>query len=391
MEKAKSMRLQACLPQSWWEFALDHATHVYNRTPIRRLSWLTPYTMLTGDKPSIDHLRVFGSGAYVFIPAEVRANKLSPKSELMVYLGTAPGGKGWIFMRGPNNVIFTAANATFDESLFPRCPKQVGVRKNIKLQTSAPKPKQCSGEDCHCPFPMSDEEQEEEQPVPLPVDKGKSKETWVQARQREIEERIRRIPIPSEAPPITMPPRREGPLAPRQVVPIPLQPEQRRSGRARKVPVKLGNVYGNKHPVEIEKEIRSKRTWSRVVGEHSSRPRPGAPGRTGPPPELTEEEPEAGPSSIHDSEDDVEDSLQPSSSSDDDHVAKLCREGGAALSHFLIFKAITPNAPEKSPKEWTFRDLANLPKESLVEWKAACEKELDTLNRRKVFELIKRP
>jgi len=91
-----------------------------------------------------------------------------------------------------------------------------------------------------------------------------------------------------------------------------------------------------------------------VVGEHSSRPRPGAPSRTGPPPELTEEEPEAGPSSIHDSEDDVEDSLEPSSSSDDDPVAKLCREGGAALSHFLIFKAITPNAEEKSPKEWTF-------------------------------------
>ena len=34
MEKAETMQLQACLPQSWWEFALDHATHIYNRTPI---------------------------------------------------------------------------------------------------------------------------------------------------------------------------------------------------------------------------------------------------------------------------------------------------------------------------------------------------------------------
>src|SRR6267154_771125 len=34
MEKAESMRLQACLPQSWWEFTLDHATHVYNLTPM---------------------------------------------------------------------------------------------------------------------------------------------------------------------------------------------------------------------------------------------------------------------------------------------------------------------------------------------------------------------
>ena len=34
-DKAESLRLQACLPPSWWEFALDHVTHVYNRTPIK--------------------------------------------------------------------------------------------------------------------------------------------------------------------------------------------------------------------------------------------------------------------------------------------------------------------------------------------------------------------
>ena len=114
--------LQACLPPSWWEFALDHATHVYNRTPMKRLEWRTPSEWLTGIRPSIDHLRVLGCAAYVFIPAEVRTNKLSPKSELMTYLGTAPGGKGWIFMRTPNNIVFTAAQAIFDESMFPKCP-----------------------------------------------------------------------------------------------------------------------------------------------------------------------------------------------------------------------------------------------------------------------------
>ena len=41
-DKAESLRLQACLPPSWWEFALDHATHVYNWTPMKRLEWCTP-------------------------------------------------------------------------------------------------------------------------------------------------------------------------------------------------------------------------------------------------------------------------------------------------------------------------------------------------------------
>ena len=121
-DKAESLRLQACLLPSWWEFALDHATHVYNRTPMKRLEWRTPSEWLTGTQPSIDHLWVLSCTAYVFIPAEVRTNKLSPKSELMTYLGTAPGGKGWIFMRTPNNVVFTAAQAIFNESMFPKCP-----------------------------------------------------------------------------------------------------------------------------------------------------------------------------------------------------------------------------------------------------------------------------
>ena len=119
MEKAETMRLQACLPQSYWEFALDYATHIYNRTPMRRLAWRTPYQYMTDEVPSLNYLRVFGSAAYVFIPAEVRVNKMSPKSELMTFIGLAPGGHGWLFMRSPNNVVFTVAQATFDEYFFP--------------------------------------------------------------------------------------------------------------------------------------------------------------------------------------------------------------------------------------------------------------------------------
>jgi len=71
MDKAESMRLLACLPQSWWEFSVEHATHVYNRTPLHHHEWRTPIQLLNGERPSIAHLRVFGCGAYVFIPAEI--------------------------------------------------------------------------------------------------------------------------------------------------------------------------------------------------------------------------------------------------------------------------------------------------------------------------------
>ena len=156
-EKAESMRLQACLSQSWWEFALNHATHVYNLTPQKRLHWHTPSEILTNIRPSVGHLRVLGCAAYIFIPAEVQTNKLAPKSELMVYLGSHPGGKGWIFMHGPNNVIFSAAHALFDESMFPQCPKQQGTRANTRLQTPAPVPSPFqAGDNCQCPIPGND-------------------------------------------------------------------------------------------------------------------------------------------------------------------------------------------------------------------------------------------
>ena len=73
-------------------------------------------------KPDVTHLRVFGCSTYIFLPEEVRANKLNPKSELMTFLGYPQGTKGYLFMRGPNNMLFTAVQALFDETLFPKCP-----------------------------------------------------------------------------------------------------------------------------------------------------------------------------------------------------------------------------------------------------------------------------
>ena len=124
MEKAQAIRLESCLPQNWWEFAVNHAVHVYNCTPLKhsRNDYKTPFERLQCRKPDVAHLRVFGCGAYVFLPEDIRTNNLSPRSELMTSIGLSEGTKGYIFMRSPNNVIFTAIQALFDETLFPKCP-----------------------------------------------------------------------------------------------------------------------------------------------------------------------------------------------------------------------------------------------------------------------------
>ncbi|KAJ3533172.1 hypothetical protein NM688_g7317 [Phlebia brevispora] len=67
----------------------------------------------------VDKLRVFGSDAWVHIPADVLKDKLEPKSELMVYLGNT--SYGWKFMRSSNNIVFTLSQAIFNESVFLKC------------------------------------------------------------------------------------------------------------------------------------------------------------------------------------------------------------------------------------------------------------------------------
>ena len=124
MDKAEAMCHLACLPNSWWEFTTAHATHIYNRTPLSRLQWHTPSEALHSKQPQIDHLHIFGCAAYVFLPADVQADTLASKSELMVYLGVAPDNNAnFLFMRSPNNILFTAVQAEFSEVQFPKCDK----------------------------------------------------------------------------------------------------------------------------------------------------------------------------------------------------------------------------------------------------------------------------
>ena len=51
-------------------------------------------------------------------------------------------------------------------------------------------------------------------------------------------------------------------------------------------------------------------------------------------------------------------------------VAKLCQKGGVVLINYLLLKAIPPVKPSKQSniREWTFCDIAHLPKAEQFEW-----------------------
>ena len=374
MEKAESMRLQACIPQSWWEFAVEHATHVYNRTPLRRHNWQTPYQLLYGERPSINHLRIFGCGAYVFLPAEIRANKLAPKSELMTYLGNAPGAGGFVFMRAPNNVLFYSTHCIFDETLFPKCATP--TKRSLTRLLEAPPSHQQHQDDVQNKEPIPVDE--EVAPPRRTTLKGKESQRGPPVQPQEEEH-----PEPpaqqrsEERSPDRMPPPPSPPLGPR------------RSQRTRRVPVRPDNVYGDRHPVEILNDPTG-RKGRRTIQGSVPRPIENIPGSSRQVPDLPPavEDPPLPPISPTESELDIEKGLD-----NTDHEAeRACREGGVILLSFLIAKAISPIASATTnPKEWGYRDIARLPELELKEWQNACLQELEALRRRDVYELVPRP
>jgi len=73
----------------------------------------------------------------MFLPKEVRANKLTLRSELMRYIGYETGIKGWKFMQ-PSGTILTGAMVTFDETLFPCCPEAKTLARTDLGETPDP-------------------------------------------------------------------------------------------------------------------------------------------------------------------------------------------------------------------------------------------------------------
>ena len=138
MDKAQAMHLHACLPDSYWEFAILHAAHVYNMTPKNRLNWRTPLELLKGrNLLFLMSLCVFRCSDYMHLPDETCKGKLQPKSQLMVYLNVSAGSEHhYLFMR-PNNLLHTSAHAIFDEHLFPMCS---GARPHKPVSHAPHKP-----------------------------------------------------------------------------------------------------------------------------------------------------------------------------------------------------------------------------------------------------------
>src|SRR5487761_1184924 len=395
MDKVKALQHEACLPDSWWEFAVEHALHCYNRTPVMRLHWRTPYEAIHHEQPDISMLRVFGCGAYVYLPPTVRKDKLAPNSELMIHLGQAEGIKGYRFMRDSGR-IFTAPDVLFDEELYPKCKTQY---KRPTTRIHEPRDEQPPGSSKDAPsappsetIPWDVKGNERPNPPSLPPPRQPPAPPPTPPSPKPGPSRRPQTPERREPPPLPI-------RSPQRPPPRRLQsrsPPPRRSERLRRPPTRPGNVYGEqRHPTEIERDIGRTRQWERMTGSQPSTPEsredpleyrdlnPDPQGSdTHPPPSPPDGDESSEKENSESSSGDNATSSDQSQSEVEMSLTLLAQEGGVKAINYLLAKAVSPQSlvPDVSNiREWSFKDIMRLPSSTQKEWIDACRQELDSL------------
>jgi Reverse transcriptase (RNA-dependent DNA polymerase)/gag-polypeptide of LTR copia-type/GAG-pre-integrase domain len=130
VEMARTFLQDAGLPNTYWSFAVSHATYVINRTPTRTLKpSITPFEAYTGNKPSIAHLRIFGCKGYVHVPHEKR-QKLDKKTLECTHLGYSEHKRAFILAHRSSGRIVESRDVHFDEGELVE-PSRVRIETEI--------------------------------------------------------------------------------------------------------------------------------------------------------------------------------------------------------------------------------------------------------------------
>ncbi|KAG7588726.1 Integrase catalytic core [Arabidopsis suecica] len=119
MEVARAMLFEKHMPKRFWGDAVLTSCYLINRLPTRILNDQSPFQVLNNQSPNIDHLKVFGSVCFVFVPGDLR-NKLEPKSTKCVFIGYSTTQRGYKCYAPVMNRYYVSRDVKFmeDEAYF---------------------------------------------------------------------------------------------------------------------------------------------------------------------------------------------------------------------------------------------------------------------------------
>jgi transposase InsO family protein len=113
----RSMLKKKRIPKEFWVEAVDCAVYLSNRCPTKSLWNKTPQEAWSGRKPSVSHLRVFGSIGYTHVPDQEQS-KLDDKSKRYIFIGYDSSSKGYKLYNPNFGKIVISRDVEFDEEDF---------------------------------------------------------------------------------------------------------------------------------------------------------------------------------------------------------------------------------------------------------------------------------
>ena len=114
IEMARSLLKEMQLPNTFWGEAIRHSIYILNRLPTRVVSGINPYEAWSGEKPHIEHVRVFGCLAHMKVPSQ-KVTKLDDRSKPVIHLGKEPGTKAYRLYDPVNKIVHVSRDVIFEE------------------------------------------------------------------------------------------------------------------------------------------------------------------------------------------------------------------------------------------------------------------------------------
>ena len=114
LDITRCLLLEKALPGHLWGEAVKAAADILNLRSTKKHPDKTPEELFTGKKPSITHLRIFGSSVFTHIPKASRT-KLNPRSEKCILLSFDQGARAYRCYRPSTNKIFVSRDVIIHE------------------------------------------------------------------------------------------------------------------------------------------------------------------------------------------------------------------------------------------------------------------------------------
>ncbi|XP_070040673.1 uncharacterized protein [Nicotiana tomentosiformis] len=117
LEVTRALRFQAHIPIKYWGHSVLATIYIINRMPTYVLNGLSPFELLYGQKPTVEHLRVLGCLCYAKKVQET--DKLLPRSKPTILMGFSDTQKGYVLLDLATNCFFINKDVSFREDIFP--------------------------------------------------------------------------------------------------------------------------------------------------------------------------------------------------------------------------------------------------------------------------------